>query len=390
MNDTLTNEPHPIQEQLQQLQQQLIALWRVEASAEQLFHTPKMFDKWTRLVREIGEAESLPETDIELLELAIQCLAFGHLRKNHEAALEKARELSDQNLLTAEQTAQLVALILFVHSDQKPTDLPQGVLFDAIWAYTGKNNFDRDANLLRIELEYFGETMEEEAWGQYLLQQLIQHPFYTNYAVEQFGKKRRGYIADLRSKMKKSQITDQKDRTGKNLGRGIDTLFRVNFRNHINISNIADGKANIMISINTILLSIMITLGSTGLFLELPSSDKLVNYLPLFCLMGTCVVSLIFSVLATRPKMTNKSIKLEKGANLLFFNNFLKVSQAEFIDYIQELKHDQEQLYKDMGKDLYSLGSVLQKKYRLLTLAYNSFLIGILVTVASFIIRHLF
>jgi len=50
-------------------------------------------------------------------------------------------------------------------------------------------------------------------------------------------------------------------------GRGVETMYRSAYRNHINLSSIADNKANMMISINTIIMSLIIAvIGSVFTF----------------------------------------------------------------------------------------------------------------------------
>ena len=40
--------------------------------------------------------------------------------------------------------------------------------------------------------------------------------------------------------------------------RGVETMFRTNYRTHLDLSSLADNKANIMISINGIIISILL------------------------------------------------------------------------------------------------------------------------------------
>ena len=53
---------------------------------------------------------------------------------------------------------------------------------------------------------------------------------------------------------------------------------------------------------------------------------------------------------------------------------------------MSELLKDKDYLYDTLVKDIYYLGIVLGRKYRLLRLAYNIFMIGLIVAVLSFTI----
>ena len=99
---------------------------------------------------------------------------------------------------------------------------------------------------------------------------------------------------------------------------------------------------------------------------------------------------MIFSILSTRPKVTSGEFTQEdivkKKVNLLFFGNFHKMSLEDFQDGMQEIMKDRDYLYKSLMKDLYFLGLVLEKKYRLLRIAYTIFMVGIVISVVAFVI----
>ena len=89
---------------------------------------------------------------------------------------------------------------------------------------------------------------------------LLNFNYLTAEGKKDFDTRRRKNVGEQQSNNYKIQQKEVKAKTGKNFGRGIDTMYRTSFRNHITLSRIADGKANMMISINTIILSIVITI----------------------------------------------------------------------------------------------------------------------------------
>ena len=104
----------------------------------------------------------------------------------------------------------------------------------------------------------------------------------------------------------------------------------------------------------------------------------------------TCLGSMIFATLATRPKVTEgkvtrESIKQRK-ANLLFFGNFYNMPLEDFQWGVNEMLKDSEFLYSSMSRDLYFLGIVLAQKYRYLSICYNIFMYGLIISVAAFAI----
>jgi hypothetical protein len=183
---------------------------------------------------------------------------------------------------------------------------------------------------------------------------------------------------------------EQQESEGKNLGsrkRGVSDMFRTSYRTHIELSAIADNKSNIMISINGIIISIILASISP----KIDSNPWLL--IPTSVLLITCMVALVYSVLAARPRVSKEDVSLEdvrsNRSNILFFGNFNKLNREDYVTGMEELMSDSERLYDTMARDLYGLGSVLSEKYRLIRIAYNVFMIGLVLSVSSFILVYL-
>jgi hypothetical protein len=167
--------------------------------------------------------------------------------------------------------------------------------------------------------------------------------------------------------------------------RAAQTYFRAVYRNHINLSAIADNKANIMISVNAILISVLITFLS---YRNIAETQPMI-LLPVVLFLVTGLASLTFAVLSARPKVT-KLNKTAAGGNatssgLAFFGNFVHLSLADFESAMSDQLQSSHLLYGAMVEDLYYLGKVLDKKYHYLSIAYNIFMVGLIVTVVLFL-----
>lgn len=168
--------------------------------------------------------------------------------------------------------------------------------------------------------------------------------------------------------------------------RAIQSFFRANYRNHISLSAIADNKANIMISVNSILISVLITMLS---YRNIGERHPAV-LLPVIIFLVSGLASLIFAVLAARPKVT-RLVKegqlpdLSKGS-IIFFGNFVPLQLEEYEEAMDALFRDGELLYGNMVRDMYYLGQVLDKKYRYLTVSYTLFMVGFIASVLLFIL----
>ncbi|MFH5830972.1 Pycsar system effector family protein [Halalkalibaculum sp. DA3122] len=165
--------------------------------------------------------------------------------------------------------------------------------------------------------------------------------------------------------------------------RGVSDMFRTAYRTHVELSAIADNKSNIMISINGIIISIVIASIS-------PKIDANPWLLwPTAALLIFCLASLVFAILAARPRVNKNPVTLEdvreNRANILFFGNYNNMERSEFVEGIEELMQDEQRLYDSMARDLYGLGQVLFKKYDLLKVSYTIFMAGIVLAVVLFI-----
>ena len=105
-------------------------------------------------------------------------------------------------------------------------------------------------------------------------------------------------------------------------------------------------------------------------------------------LLAVNVTTIIYSVLATRPKIANGVFTKEqlenKSVNLLYFGSFYNMNFQEYDDGIKAMMGDSEFLYGSLTKDIFWQGKVLGRKYRLLRTSYTIFLFGIIASVIAF------
>ncbi len=182
-----------------------------------------------------------------------------------------------------------------------------------------------------------------------------------------------------------SQLDEKIAALDKALGsnRGIETMFRSAYRVQMDLTGLADNKANMMISINGIIISIIIAAVAPKLdsnpWLLVPSTVFLVGTL----------VSIVYAILAARPRVSSKPITLEdlqhSAGNILFFGNFANMTEDEFTAGMVDLIQDRTIVYETMIRNIYGLGAVLKKKFALLQVAYTAFMLALILGVSSFI-----
>ena len=263
----------------------------------------------------------------------------------------------------------------------------------------GSKNYDDVCELLRKEWELTcDKTLSESEWLDENINWLTtKHRFYSDAASAKWDERKGKNLSQLLKVQKKlnqdtTKLKHKKDELNFKKSkvelpeRGIETMFRVALRNHITLSDIADTKANILLSVNAIIISLI--LSNLISKLDNPSNNYLIWPTVIFALFT--VVSIVLSVLATRPNVTSGKFSKEdvanKKVNLLFFGNFHQMQLEDFEWGISEMMTDRDYLYGSLTKDLYFLGLVLNRKYKILRITYTVFMIGIIVSVLAFAI----
>jgi hypothetical protein len=267
----------------------------------------------------------------------------------------------------------------------------QRILKDADFNTYGRTYIE-NANFLRHEWEVFrGQKMTDEEWVNNNIEFWEGHEFFTGEAQALFGEEKRKALKKFKKQVKAKDNKKKADKVldfSLNSSKAAQMMFKTTLRNQIDLTNIADNKANIMLSIN----SALITVGITLLAGQLDDSPYLIY--PFFVLMLTCILSIVFATLATRPaKMTGTTelSKIEKGAtNLFFFGNFFKMKQDEYRKGLKQIVENDELLDKTIVNDLYYLGISLGRKYSRLHTTYSIFMIGMVTTVIVYALAFLF
>lgn len=159
--------------------------------------------------------------------------------------------------------------------------------------------------------------------------------------------------------------------------RGIETLFRNIYRVHVEVSAMADNKANFLISVNSIILILAAAHGK-----EVVSDEWLL--IPAAIVIGSCIGSMVYAVLVARPRITcaqkedrNNPECLKQVPNLLFFGGFTKATKELYVEEMTELVLNGERIYPSMMSDIYDMGKVLKRKFERLQTAYGFLLYGL-------------
>lgn len=363
----------------------------------------------------MAEFYQLAEEDRLILSLAAWFHDTGYSSgkaDDHEAvSLEIATDFLKSHNADPILVHRVTSAIAATRLPQTPNNHLEQILCDADLFHLGTDEFKEKSRLLRQEFKTFSKIeISKKQWRKQNIIFLESHKYFTTYGREKLQPEKERHLLDLKKKeieegkpdkknkqQTKAEIEVEKTKAAADLKkkkendakteRGISTVFRIMASNQSNLSQMADSKAHIMISVNSIILSIVISL----LLKQLETYSNLIP--PTIILTAVCVTTIVFSILATRPnistgKFTREDIE-NKQTNLLFFGNFHNMPLPDYDWAMTEMLNDKNYLYSSIIKDNYFLGVVLAKKYKFLRISYNIFMYGLILSMIGFILAFL-
>jgi predicted metal-dependent HD superfamily phosphohydrolase len=423
---------------LDQVRAHVASLFHTKKDDKLIYHNLIHTEQVVKSVVKIANHYRLSDHDFFVVNVAAWFHDIGYLTsfEHHEArGAESARQFLSDRGAEPEVTELVVNCILATKMPQHPVGLLEQIICDADLFHLGGDNFKERNKLMRKEAEAFlGKDIDKNDWRLKTISLFEAHHYHTEYCQELLNTKKQLNLQELKDKsMKEAGKEDKKEHRKDGSGRhqedttepesepkhiqefaadqkpndsveimkkeegkeikkkkndrpdkGIETMFRITSGNNQRLSDMADNKAHIMISTNSIILSVILSI----LLRKLEDNPHLI--IPTLILLIICVVTMVFSILATRPSVPEGTFTAEdirqKKVNLLFFGNFYRMDLPEYVAGMEQMMEDREFLYGTLIKDVYSQGVVLGRKYRLLRIAYNVFMFGIIGSVLAFVI----
>ena len=355
-------------------------------------HTKRVY----KSTKEIIENSEINVNEEEILLLAALFHDTGYIktREGHEEESVKiataflTTEKIDQDIIDAVNEC-----IMATKFKEVPNSKLGEIIRDADSSHFAKKYFNEASEFLRKEYEVQGiKTYTAKEWRAENIEVLTEkHRYYSPYAIKNWQPEKDKNIAKLMKKKKKNKFKDNKEKLkakykaqykNESPERAIQSFYRTTLKNHIKLSDIADTKANILLSVNAIIISVVLA----NLISKLDTNPYLTWPTVIFTLFS--VISMVMSIIATRPNVTSgqftKEDVINKEVNLTFFGNFHKMELKEFEWAINEMLKDKDYVYSALTKDLYFLGKVLERKYKILRVTYTIFMIGIIASLIAF------
>lgn len=368
-----------------------------------LYHNLSHTEHVVRHVEEIAAHYRLTGDELLAVQLSAWFHDVGYVSgpENHEV---KSASLAAEFLRSHHVPQSIIdsvqGCILATRMPQKPETLLQKIVCDADLYHLGSEAFADRSKLMRQEAQLLsGKKIKKEKWRSKTLELLVQHQFHTDYCRARLEEQKQRNLLSLQTtaineaeaalasvaQAAKVQAGTPKEAKKKDRpDRGIETMFRISSNNHQRLSDMADNKAHIMISTNSIILSVVLSI----LLRKLENNTHLI--IPTMMLLTVCLITIVFSILATRPtvpsgRFSNEDIEKQQ-VNLLFFGNFYRMSLRDYQLGMHAVMEDRDFLYGTLVRDLYSQGVVLGRKYKLMRAAYNVFMFGIVASVLAYVL----
>lgn len=166
-------------------------------------------------------------------------------------------------------------------------------------------------------------------------------------------------------------------------GAGKQSLLKTSIRSLVDLIAISDKKANILLSVNAIIISIVVTLGGTKLTSNLGSFEEIAFVaLPTLIFLITSLVSGLLAIYTVNPKQVHKH-DIDKLGIFLLAVKYRDIDA--YLDQMSVILKSNELIYENIATDLHTLGELLVYKNTLLRKAYIVFFAGISLSVFSFI-----
>ena len=364
------------------------------------YHNAEHTESVVKATIEIAERMDVPEDELETVVLAawLHDIGYATNAQDHEGESQRIakRFLSEQEL-DFKRIHQVQDAIEATRMPQAPKDNLSMILCDADLYHLSTSKFEDQTIMLKKEMdERKGERMNEGQWFEESIRFMQNHKYFTSYGQTVLEPRKQKNLKKLKKLRKKEQINEKyvvkleddliklKSKIDKQPTRGIETMFRITSQNHLQLSAMADNKANIMISVNAIILSIVLTV----LFRKFEESPEFI--IPGILLLTSALLTIVFAVFATRPNISSGTFTREdiehKRTNLLFFGNFHGMRIDDYMWGMKQMMKDGDYLYGSLTKDIYYLGVVLGKKYRWLRVSYNVFMVGLIISILSFVL----
>jgi predicted metal-dependent HD superfamily phosphohydrolase len=423
---------------LEQAQHYVRSFFDTHVNDKLIYHNRKHTERVVEAAVQIAQHYQLNDAEFFIVKIAAWFHDIGYLTGDGPGHEERGARMVEAFLEGTGVDRGIIdsirKCILATQLPQRAVTLVEQIVCDADLYHLGTDEFSERNKLMRKEAEAVrNKKISKEEWRKGTIRFLESHHYYTDYCRLLLNEKQQENLDRLKAKepedegqvlngllkqhglleavggngnpleglLRKAGVSDdagngneekqaakEKKNKKKDPGRGIDTVFRITSNNNQRLSSQADSKAHILIQVNAIIISVLLSL----LLRKIEDHTNLA--IPATLLLFVNLVTIIFSILATRPHIPpgtfTKADLDDKKVNLLFFGNFYRMSLEEYAGGMLVMMDDKDFLYGSLIRDVYYQGIALGKKYLWLRWSYNVFMYGLIASVLAFLIAALF
>jgi predicted metal-dependent HD superfamily phosphohydrolase len=425
---------------LEQAQHYVRSFFDTHVSDKLIYHNRKHTERVVEAAVQIAQHYQLNDAEFFIVKTAAWFHDIGYLTGDGPGHEERGARMAESFLEGTGVDRGIIdsirKCVLATQLPQRAVTLVEQIVCDADLYHLGTEEFSDRNKLMRKEAEAVRHRkISKDEWRKGTIRFLESHHYYTDYCRLLLNEKQQENLGKLKAKepededhvlngllrqhglldsavagngnpleglLRKAGVSDddqgdgngekpaakEKKNKKKDPGRGIDTVFRITSNNNQRLSSQADSKAHILIQVNAIIISVLLSL----LLRKIEDHTNLA--IPATMLLFVNLVTIIFSILATRPHIPpgtfTKADLDDKKVNLLFFGNFYRMSLEEYAGGMLVMMDDKDFLYGSLIRDVYYQGIALGKKYLWLRWSYNVFMYGLIASVLAFLAAALF
>jgi len=362
-----------------------------------LFHDFEHVQMMLEVFKTIAKNERLKKYDIEIAKLVVAFKDVGIVDKGKP---ELDNQLIIDNFLssvdlTSEQLEEFIYLMDYVRSQKAPKTKLERVLKDAVDIHLALPYALERMTLLRMERErLYGQVYDDVDWIELCRRYFITHNFYTDYANRKYGNQRNKNFLDLTRFLSKVKY-EQEKQSRNNISEVSDAslnfketegLFKIAFRNYVDLVTVADRKAGLMIQVNSIIVSVIIAFTVSHL------SKFHLFLIPIAIVLIVGLLTIFLAILASRPQ---EEIQKNTGLNsneVFFFgsfdridNDFIKTTWSDYRNSMRNITNGNKgEVMQQITEETFIVRKVLAQKFKYISLSYKVFTFGLMAAVASF------
>lgn len=342
--------------------------------------------------KEAAKAEGVSKSEYGLAPVAI---VLSEMKMANHNGMDFAGDFMAKHELLPEEEAEISAYLDFLDSERDEGNEVEELLRDTQYLHLGMPDaLEKLERRRSTEEQKNNVRYTEPEWLNNCKDHFIKHSFNSNYTIKNFGVARSKNFIELEKRIDKvKSISKEKNGNAKNGQSEVlsdkegEEMFKLAFRNSVNLISVADSKAGMLIQINTLLAGFVFTLGVAKF------EDNAYYVIPTAAILIGSALTVFFGILASRPVKRDMADDLAYDKIGFFFGSYdrldieaRKVSWEKYsTDMSDLLEGNKKFVFKGLIRESYEVSKVLSMKFGYLSLAYKIFFAGLLIGILGFL-----